>query len=139
VDNCPLVPNTAQTASVQDGLIGVGCSCLCGDVNNSCTVSGVDVQDIQLQILPNLGLQSGCYQIGSPDDQATCGSSAQREVRGCDVNTSSTCSGVDAQVMQNDLPGIIGTPTYPLANGYGPTNCAQSTPDTCGEDAAACP
>jgi hypothetical protein len=138
-DNCPNVANAGQTSSAQDGLVGIGCSCLCGDVNNSCTVSGVDVQDIQLQILPNLGLQSGCYQIGSPDDQATCGTSPPREVRGCDANASATCSGVDAQVIQNDLPGIIGTPTYPLPNGYDPMNCAQSTPDTCGEDAAACP
>jgi spore coat protein A len=138
-DNCPLVPNAAQTASTQDGLVGIGCSCLCGDVNNSCSVSGVDAQDIQVRILPNLGLQPGCYQIGSPDDQATCGASPRREVRGCDVDASATCSGTDAQVIQNDLSQIIGSPTYPLPSGYDPKNCAQSTPDTCGEDAAACP
>jgi hypothetical protein len=137
-DNCVLVANASQGASVQDGLIGVGCACLCGDVNNSCTISGVDVQDIQTQILPNLGLQSGCYQVGLPDDQAICGASPAREVRGCDVNASATCSGVDAQVLQSDLPGIVGTPTYPLANGYDPTNCAQNTPDTCG-DGTPCP
>jgi len=138
-DICVLVPNPGQVASVQDGLVGIGCSCLCGDTNNSCTVSGIDAQSIQVQILPNLGAQAGCYQIGSPDDQGVCGVSPQQEVRGCDVNNSSTCSGLDAQVVQGALPSLVGTPSFPLANGYSPTNCAQNTQDTCGPDGAACP
>ena len=138
-DICVLVPNPAQTASVQDGLVGIGCSCLCGDTNNSCTVSAVDAQSIQLQILPNLGAQAGCYQIGAPDDQGTCGVSPQQEVRGCDVNNSASCSAVDASVVQGALPSLAGTPSFPLGNGYSPTNCAQSTPDTCGADGTPCP
>lgn len=133
IDNCLLVANASQAASVQPGLTGIACACLCGDVNNSCTVSSVDVQDIRVQILPNLGA-GNCYQIGSPDDQATCGASPQREVRGCDVNASASCSGVDSQVIQLDLPGIAGGAVYPLSNGFDPENCAQNTPDPCGDN-----
>lgn len=128
-DNCPSVANAGQAASAQDGLVGFGCACLCGDVNSSCTVSGVDAQDIQLQMLANLGGQSGCYQLGSPDDQGLCGTPQTHEVRGCDANGSGSCSGSDAQVIQHSLAAISGTPTYPLPSGYAPTNCAQSTPD----------
>ena len=101
-DTCPLVANPGQEASIQDGLVGYGCACLCGDVNNSCTVSGIDVRDIQFQILPNLGAQSGCYQLGTPDDQGLCGTPQTREVRGCDTNGNGACSGVDAQIIQRD-------------------------------------
>jgi hypothetical protein len=123
------VANPGQAASAQDGLVGFGCACLCGDVNSSCTVSAVDAQDIQLQILAYLGAQSGCYQLGSPDDQGLCGTPQTREVRGCDANGAGSCSGSDAQVIQNSVGAISGTPTYPLPSGYAPTNCAQSTPD----------
>jgi len=128
-DNCPLVPNAGQAASTQDGLVGHGCACLCGDVNSSCTVNAVDAQDIQLHILPNLGTQAGCYPLGGPDDQGLCGTPQTREVRGCDANSGGTCSASDAQVIQNSLPELVGTPSFPLSTGYAPTNCAQSTPD----------
>jgi hypothetical protein len=130
VDNCPGVANPGQQASIQDGLVGFGCACLCGDVNNSCTVSAADVQDIQRQILPQLGSQPGCYQIGSPDDQGICNvSGLGREVRGCDANSSSTCSSTDAQTIQNSFAQLFGSPSFPLSSGYSPSNCAQSTPD----------
>ncbi len=129
VDNCLGVANPGQQASIQDGLVGFGCACLCGDVNNSCTVSGLDVQDIQQQILPNLGSQPGCYQIGSPDDQGICGAPQTGEVRGCDTNAGGSCSALDAQVIQNSFAELFGSPSFPLSSGYSPTNCAQSTPD----------
>jgi hypothetical protein len=98
-------------------------------VNGSCSVSSVDAQDIQGQILPNLGAQAGCYPLGGPDDQGLCGTPQTREVRGCDANGGGSCSASDAQLIQNSLPELVGTPSFPLSTGYAPTNCAQSTPD----------
>ena len=140
-DVCPTVFNPLQTLSVQGGLADVGCSCLCGDVNNSCTVSAADAQDIQISILPQLGAQPGCYQLGNPDDQGVCGLSgvSGREVRGCDANGSGACSAADAQTIQLGLPGICPGCPPPPPGAYDPRNCAQVTPDTCGPDAALCP
>ena len=129
IDNCALVANAGQAASVQDGLVGLGCACLCGDVNNSCTVSAVDAQDIQLQIIPNLGGQAGCYDVGNPDEQGVCGTPQDKEPRSCDVNASGACSSVDAQVIQFSLASLAGTPIFPLGTGYDPTHCAQASPD----------
>lgn len=94
-DNCVNTANPGQEASTQDGLVGLGCACLCGDVNDSCTVSGADAQDIQLQILPNLGTQDDCYDIGDPpfDEQGLCGTPQTTEPRGCDVNASGSVLG----------------------------------------------
>ena len=130
-DNCVNAANPGQEASTQDGLVGLGCACLCGDVNDSCTVSGADAQDIQLQILPNLGTQDDCYDIGDPpfDEQGLCGTPQTTEPRGCDVNASGSCSGADAQVLQNSLAALVGTPSFPLPSGYDPTHCAQASPD----------
>lgn len=129
LDNCPLVANPGQQASAQDGLAGVGCACLCGDVNNSCTVSGSDAFHLQIQILPNLGGQSGCYNVGQPDAQGLCGTPQLYEPRGCDVDASGSCSSTDVQVLQFGLPAIRGGASYPLPGGYDPGHCAQDSPD----------
>ncbi len=127
-DVCPNAANALQETSVQDGLFGIGCACLCGDVNNSCTVTVSDVDAIQSEILPKLGAQAGC----TDDDSGLCGSPPITEVRGCDASASGSCGVFDADVVQGAIGALItvgGQESFPLANGYDPANCAQSDPN----------
>ena len=118
---CPVVRDRRHTSPLSTST----CACLCGDVNNSCTLTGTDAEDLQSKILPNLGIQPSC----TNDDSGLCGSPPIIEVRGCDVDASGFCSIMDVETLQSALSGIWLGATYPLSGGYDPRNCAQDSLD----------
>ncbi len=132
-DVCVFAKNPLQEVTLQDGLVGIGCACLCGDVNNSCTITVTDVDDIQATIIPNLDAQPGC----TKNNAGLCGTPQILEVRGCDADGSGTppgfvdCTVSDVDLIQRTIPLLLPgpPPPFPLPNGYSPTNCAQTDPN----------
>ena len=119
-DNCPFVPNGPndptgphlwgdQAESLQ--YPGIGCACLCGDVNRDCTVNAFDAPEAQRAgLTPPLPPLSPRFDIAF-----------------CDINADGNCNAFDGPEMQR--AGLT-PPLPPISPDFDVTQCPgyQGTP-----------